>query len=216
MLTNNLQTHQRGQALLLALIFLVVLSLIGVSSIKTATSEQSMAWLYEDKEFALEAAEAALKEGEQWISNVTINPLIHTKKGCTGDLLCFKQFCANGLCLTGYIDDSDKCILQSVDPWADRTDLSNNYLKDNSDDLINLWVRDGKTKLVETQYPGSFSKAQFIIEFYCFTQKDPDGVPPNPYPADRHAWSQLYRITALATGKSENSKVMLQSTLMKD
>jgi len=212
----NFKLNQNGQALLLALIFLVVLSLIGVSSIKTATSEESMTYQYEDKEFALEAAEAALKEAEQWVSNISINPLIHAKSDCSGDTRCFTDDCENGLCLTGYIDSSDKCILQNLDPWADRTDLSDNYLKDGSGELINIWKNESKNSLVNSQYPGSSSKAQYIIEFYCFTQKDPDGVPPAAYPDDRHAWSQLYRITALATGKSENSKVMLQSTLKKD
>jgi len=189
---------------------------VGVSSIKTATTEQAMAYQYEDKEFALEAAEAALKEAEQWISNVDINPLIHAKYGCKGDALCFKKYCANGMCLTGYINKRGQCILQNIDPWSDRDELSSNYLKYNTGFPVNVWAIERKHKLVKTQYPGSFSKAQFIVEFYCFTQKDPDGVPPKPYPADRHSWSQLYRITVLASGKSENSKVMLQSTLKKD
>ncbi|BCE02887.1 pilus assembly PilX family protein [Marinicellulosiphila megalodicopiae] len=212
----NTPTQQNGQVLLIALIFLVVLSLIGVSAVQTSSSEESMAYLYEDKEFALEAAESALIEAEQWISNITINPLIHAKANCTGDTRCFQENCEQGLCLTGYLDSNDKCILQNQDPWADKKNLSDHYLKDGSDELINTWESEGTYKLVDNKYPGASSKAKYIIEFYCFTQKDPDGVPPLAYPEDRHAWSQLYRITALASGKSENSRVMLQSTLKKD
>jgi len=216
MLKASISINQNGQVLLISLIFLIVLSLIGVSSIKTANSEQFMAHQFEDKEFALEAAEDALVEAEQWISNVTINPFIHAKESCSGDSRCFDQDCTNGLCLTGYLDSGDKCVLQNKDPWADKVELSNNYLKDGKGDLVNVWGDENRYKLVDGLYPNAVGKAKYIIEFYCFTQKDPNGVPPSPFPDDRHAWSQLYRITVLASGKSTETRVMLQSTFKKD
>ena len=52
--------HQHGVALLTALIFLVVLTLLGIGVYSTTTSEEKMARNFRDREIALQAAEAAL------------------------------------------------------------------------------------------------------------------------------------------------------------
>lgn len=56
--------RQRGVALLTALIFLVVLTLLGIGVYATTTSEEKMARNFRDKEIALQAAEAALNEAK--------------------------------------------------------------------------------------------------------------------------------------------------------
>ena len=73
--------HQHGAALLTALIFLVILTLLGIGVYSTTTSEEKMARNFRDKEIALQAAEAALNEAKIWItasydlSGTTPNPL---------------------------------------------------------------------------------------------------------------------------------------------
>ena len=56
--------RQRGVALLTALIFLVVLTLLGIGVYATTTSEEKMARNFRDKEIALQAAEAAINEAK--------------------------------------------------------------------------------------------------------------------------------------------------------
>jgi type IV pilus assembly protein PilX len=59
---------QRGAALLTALVFLVVLTLLGIGVYSTTTSEEKMARNFRDKEIALQSAEAALNEAKMLIN----------------------------------------------------------------------------------------------------------------------------------------------------
>ncbi len=61
-------SHQHGAALLTALVFLVILTLLGIGVYSTTTSEEKMARNFRDKEIALQAAEAALNEAKIWIT----------------------------------------------------------------------------------------------------------------------------------------------------
>ena len=62
------RTKQRGAALLTALAFLVVLTLLGIGVYSTTTSEEKMARNFRDKEIALQSAEAALNEAKMLIN----------------------------------------------------------------------------------------------------------------------------------------------------
>lgn len=59
---------QRGVALLTALVFLVVLTLLGIGVFTTTTSEEKMARNFRDKEIAMQGAEAAMNEAKMLIS----------------------------------------------------------------------------------------------------------------------------------------------------
>lgn len=61
-------SRQHGATLLTALIFLVILTLLGIGMYSTTTSEEKMARNFRDKEIALQAAEAALNEAKIWIT----------------------------------------------------------------------------------------------------------------------------------------------------
>ena len=56
--------RQRGVALLVALMFLIVLTLLGLASMRTTTLEEKMAGGNRDYNLALQAAEAALRDAE--------------------------------------------------------------------------------------------------------------------------------------------------------
>jgi len=55
---------QRGFALLTSLVFLVIITLLGIGVFSATTSEEKMARNFRDKEIALQAAEAALNEAK--------------------------------------------------------------------------------------------------------------------------------------------------------
>lgn len=57
--------HQRGVALIFALVFLLMLTLIGVTASKVTSLEERMAGNTRERDLAFEAAEAALRDAEQ-------------------------------------------------------------------------------------------------------------------------------------------------------
>ncbi|MBK1647901.1 pilus assembly PilX family protein [Rhabdochromatium marinum] len=59
--------HQQGMVLVIGLIFLLLMTVIGVTSIQTTTLDERMAGNLRDKNIAFQAAEAALREGEGWL-----------------------------------------------------------------------------------------------------------------------------------------------------
>lgn len=62
-------SKQQGVALVFALVFLVMLSLMAVTATQVTTLEERMAGNTRDRDLGLEAAEAALREAEQRIAN---------------------------------------------------------------------------------------------------------------------------------------------------
>src|SRR5476649_2574207 len=64
MLSSRLQTAQRGAVLIMALMFLTLLTLLGVSAMTNSTSEEKMARATRDYNTAFQAAEAAMRDAE--------------------------------------------------------------------------------------------------------------------------------------------------------
>lgn len=56
--------HQRGTILIIAMVMLLLLTIIGLSSMRGASLQESMAGNIRDSSLALQAAEAALRKGE--------------------------------------------------------------------------------------------------------------------------------------------------------
>jgi len=69
------KTHQRGSVLIISLIIMLVLTIVGVSGMKTSLLEEKMAGNLRDSQLAFQAAEATLKQAEQYIEEnvVSIN-----------------------------------------------------------------------------------------------------------------------------------------------
>lgn len=84
---------QRGAALLAALIFLIVFTIIGVGVVGTTTSEEKMARNFRDNDIAFAAVEAALRDAEIRITGYWSNPANPV------DPDAFKSDCTNGLCI---------------------------------------------------------------------------------------------------------------------
>jgi type IV pilus assembly protein PilX len=66
---------QRGAALVVSLIILLVLTLLGVQGMQTAILEEKMAGNFRDKKLAFEAAEEALRYGETWLDRQSSMPV---------------------------------------------------------------------------------------------------------------------------------------------
>jgi len=62
--------RQQGSTLVISLMILVVMTLIGLTGIATSTLEEKMAGNTRDQAVAFQAAEAALRNGENYYNNI--------------------------------------------------------------------------------------------------------------------------------------------------
>lgn len=58
------QRHQRGTALIISLVFLLLLTILGVTAVSTSTLQEKMAGNMKDQNMAFQAAETGLRGGE--------------------------------------------------------------------------------------------------------------------------------------------------------
>lgn len=66
--------RQRGAALIVSLILLLIMTVLGVTSMRATTLQERMAGNLRDNNLAFQAAEAALREGEQFLEQATLPP----------------------------------------------------------------------------------------------------------------------------------------------
>ncbi|WP_198262663.1 pilus assembly PilX family protein [sulfur-oxidizing endosymbiont of Gigantopelta aegis] len=108
MRTINVKTaNQRGVALFVSLIFLLILTLLGISGMQTTILEEKMAGNFNDSNRAFQAAEFAVRVGEGWLQSQVNRPddnsspstsqvwsLMEAGAVCTGNDMWWRQ-CAN-------------------------------------------------------------------------------------------------------------------------
>jgi type IV pilus assembly protein PilX len=68
---------QRGIALVVSLIMLLLMTLLSVSSMKSTLLEEKMAGNYKSRNTAFQSAEAGLRAGETYLATTTILPLFN-------------------------------------------------------------------------------------------------------------------------------------------
>lgn len=186
---------QRGAALVVALILLLVLTLIGVSTMESSSMEMKMANQSRERLIATQAAEAGLRDAESFIQATGFGDDELSNSGCTaGTQNCFTANCSDG----GYCFDGSNaasvttCTLTApASPvWEDAT--------------LNVWSTAGRHHVLAA--PNMQANVKYIVEFLCYI---PGSVSDASVSVNPHL---LFRITSLATTKSGKSRVMLQST----
>ena len=73
--------RQNGAVLIISLFILLIMTLIGVTSMSTTSLEEKMAGNMRDKNIALQASEAALEDGEGWLASLGAEPTDTTSCG---------------------------------------------------------------------------------------------------------------------------------------
>jgi type IV pilus assembly protein PilX len=63
--------RQQGAVLVISLIILLVLTVLGIAAMQSTTMEEKMAGNARNRDLAFQSAEAALREGEAYIENLT-------------------------------------------------------------------------------------------------------------------------------------------------
>lgn len=66
--------RQTGAALIVSLVLLLIMTVLGVTAMRTTTLQERMAGNLRDNNLAFQAAEAALREGEDLLEAATVPP----------------------------------------------------------------------------------------------------------------------------------------------
>lgn len=191
---------QKGSVLVISLIMLLLLTIVGMSGVRISNLEERMSGNYRDHELAFHAAEAALSEGEAFIERTAFFTT-DFQVGCTSNN-CFTATCTDGLCFNGNFDKGGApagvCQVGNANPnlwesWAN-------------------WANDNRV-VQAALLTGTSAQARYIIEFRCFMPRDDTAS--NPETNILAQWAFAFRVTALAQGATDDSRVMLQSTYKK-
>lgn len=66
--------NQKGAVLIIGLLIMVILSILGITTMQSSTLQERMAGNFEQRDVAFELAEAALRDGEAWLSAQVVMP----------------------------------------------------------------------------------------------------------------------------------------------
>lgn len=101
---HSLLVKQHGISLVIVMIFLVILSVLGVSAMQSSTFSSRIARNESDRNLAFQAAEAAMHDAEQDVKNLKFDntACVAGAAGCRADLIYkgngFDNLCTSGLC----------------------------------------------------------------------------------------------------------------------
>lgn len=190
-ITLNKPERQQGYALFIVLMMMVVIALLVVTATQSYNTEQCISTNDADRKLATTLAEAALREGENQIFDIEGKKTTLTKD------------CKNGLCSTPeviYDGNFEKPENDKLEGDAWNRILPECIEKDEKDEKKKkkpqkcIDVNGKKYSLGENS--GIKKSPRYIIE-YLGTNS-----------ADKRT---IYRVTAKAWGKNDNTQVVLQS-----
>ena len=177
----------RGFSLITILVMMVVLMSLALASMNAGVLQERMAGNARDRNIALQAAEAALRDAEADIeANLSVSS-------------AFVSACTGGLCLPPSMTSASptsKPLWQTID-WAASAGKSRAY-----------GSATGATAL-----PGVAAAPRYVVELLPVLPPQ-SGQSANLGSADG-VGAQAFRVTARATGQRASTVVILQSTYIK-
>lgn len=186
----------RGSVLIVSLVFLLLLTIVGVSAMNMTSLEEKMTGNFRDHDLAFQTAEAALLDAEAYVEDVFAIGQALTSPACSGSP-CYTADCEGGLCFHGAFANSStpvsSCDYGTVKEWENSS----------------IWSNGANTRSIDAQIEGTVRNARYIIEFRCFVPRDSTNASPDENIFAQ--WTPAFRITALASGASTDAQVMLQS-----
>jgi type IV pilus assembly protein PilX len=90
--------RERGVSLVVALIFLIILTILGLTAMRVATMEERMSGNSRDRSLAFQAAEAALRDAESDIECKKFGTPPNPRSVCISGMTGADAACTNGLC----------------------------------------------------------------------------------------------------------------------
>lgn len=197
--------YQSGSTLLVSLIILLVLTVVGVSSVNNISLNQKMATNYRDVDLAFQAAEAALAAGEAQVELLAPQISLESFNDCdsSSSSPCFTAECDAGRCFSGSHEPGNECVID-----GDATPV---HL------MPETWTDENRyAALTGSAFSSLSEQPKFIVEFRCYVTTNPEAPPGDT--SDEEAgnytlnWSYFFKITSFARGRTDASRVMLQST----
>ena len=198
--------RERGAVLIVTLLFLVVLTMLGVTAMTSTTMEERMAGNTRDASLALQAAEAALRDARRDISGIplvagTARPFpVHISQfgsGAAGS--CNSGGDYAGLCLPADLNYPRN--LGTILPViALTTDKMQN------DPSVEYGKFTGAAKVASTG-GATFSlvrQPRYLVEGFCLQQSG----------ESLESKCNFFRITARGYGRSPNTRVTLQEVFL--
>ena len=178
--------HQSGMSLFPALMFLLVLAVLGVSALNSTVMQEKMVSNTKDANLAFQAAEAGLRDAE---ADVVIN--------ITGGTV-FSSSCTRGLCTppSTWTSPSSLDISKAID-WSN-SGLTRSYGAYTSSSAL----------------PDVAAQPQYVIEKLSSLPVGPGGSAGIGLPGLPLNGGAAYRLTVLATGIRAETRVILQSTFL--
>ena len=178
--------RQSGMSLFPALMFLLVLAVLGVSALNSTVMQEKMVSNTKDANLAFQAAEAGLRDAE---ADVVIN--------ITGGTV-FSSSCTHGLCTppSTWTSPSSLDISKAID-WSN-SGLTRSYGAYTSSSAL----------------PDVAAQPQYVIEKLSSLPVGPGGSAGIGLPGLPLNGGAAYRLTVLATGARAETRVILQSTFL--
>lgn len=178
-----------GFVLVTALMFLVALTVLGMSIMGTNTLEERLAGYFRDRQLAFESAEAALREAER--------DLLYGTRSISGEMGFVAGCSSDGLCLPA-TDGSPV--------WVDLQDANDSgWMKGTGGGKS---VKYGTfSKPASAALPHVAQQPRYVIEVLSVV---PVGTSQKIGFAPK-ASSYVYRVTAVGFGRRVSTRVMLQA-----
>jgi len=156
---------QSGSALIVSLTILLVLTILGISSLRTTSLEEKMAGNSRDAQAAFEAAEAALREGEDFVIK-SLNNDAYTATGGPGGLYTETSIAADA-----WTVDANWATARQV-PYSTQVALPPRFMVQ----LISATV--GLGQVADLGNAGSYGDDKGAAGFYQITARG-TGISPN-------------------------------------
>lgn len=188
----NAIDKQKGALMVVVLIMLVIISMLGMSTISTTGLEMQMSNNSRGQQASFEAAEYTLSWVENSIQTSSFTNANLTNSNCGST--CFDTTCSGGYCFRG--DDADSWNQCEVDDSG-----PDPYTQES------LWTNSANHMTLAI--PNTSITAKYIIEFRCYTALDPT------LEMDVTNFTRIYRINAYTVGEGGRARTMLRS-LMKE
>ncbi|MEH6576687.1 MAG: PilX N-terminal domain-containing pilus assembly protein [Amphritea sp.] len=181
----NATCKQQGATLIVALVMLLLITMIALTSMQGTAMQQHMSSNMKDRDIAFQSAEVGLRVAEQWLaSKNSPNTYSYSSKECSGESVC--RVYKTGPQNNPVDDDLDS--LNTVQNWLDKSlDIS----------AFNGGVIKGVSE-----------QPRVTIELM---DSQPDDRDLGGGYGDSESGRNIYRQTARSTGGSGRAEVILQS-----
>lgn len=185
----------RGVALIVCMLLLLVLTMLSMSGAQTATLELRMASNMADRAKAFQAAEYALKYAQKYVTELALTGEHEKLFGISP-----------GLYKTLHVKDGDDCTTST--PWLSKqaswNDLDSIEIP-NSIDITNLNLNK------KPRFMAGYDN-EFDTNSPCYANSEPEGYSNSIGSQGTTLKTEKFTITVIGYGSHPNTKVRLQTT----